>query len=301
MAASCGERIAAARLRRAGSRTRGSSKECSRTMARRRGFGGVDESGAARKEGGKANGGGGATDAAAARQWRRAIRPHGLGLRFFIGSSTSPWDFLKLNHPETQVGNEPAYEFLTLLKEWERLCKEFSLLGTETSKKMFISTTCLYDNENVEDNFKVPSDVELCRACVDPLVTIPHVGVVAYYFPQGHLEQGRGFPTTEMEMRNLNRDGGEDRDKISYPRGEGAPHRSLIFFPTSHFLGAAPPRPFDLADSSGFTTPTRSLARAEFDSDDWMNTLISNNAQVHQKPLYRRRLSLLIALDHTSM
>ncbi|KAK9157092.1 hypothetical protein Scep_003666 [Stephania cephalantha] len=55
------------------------------------------------------------------------------------------------------VRNEPADEFLTLLKEWERLCKEFSLLGTETSKKRFTSTTCLDDNETVEDDSKVPS------------------------------------------------------------------------------------------------------------------------------------------------
>ncbi|KAJ4979711.1 hypothetical protein NE237_010491 [Protea cynaroides] len=38
---------------------------------------------------------------------------------------------LKLNHPETQVRNESADDFLELLKEWERLCKDFSLIGKE--------------------------------------------------------------------------------------------------------------------------------------------------------------------------
>ncbi|KAK9137016.1 hypothetical protein Sjap_007610 [Stephania japonica] len=36
-------------------------------------------------------------------------------------------------------------------------------------------------------------DVELWRACAGPLVTIPHVGDVVYYFPQGHLEQVEAY------------------------------------------------------------------------------------------------------------
>ncbi|XP_022890682.1 DNA (cytosine-5)-methyltransferase CMT3 isoform X2 [Olea europaea var. sylvestris] len=38
---------------------------------------------------------------------------------------------LKLNHPETEVRNESAEDFLNLLKEWEKLCA--SHLSTETS------------------------------------------------------------------------------------------------------------------------------------------------------------------------
>ncbi|OIV94876.1 hypothetical protein TanjilG_22073 [Lupinus angustifolius] len=37
---------------------------------------------------------------------------------------------LKLNHPETQVRNEPAENFLSLLKAWHKLCGDFKLLGT---------------------------------------------------------------------------------------------------------------------------------------------------------------------------
>ncbi|KAK9064424.1 hypothetical protein SSX86_015806 [Deinandra increscens subsp. villosa] len=36
---------------------------------------------------------------------------------------------LKLNHPETEVRNESAEDFLLLLKEWEKLCQSFSLVG----------------------------------------------------------------------------------------------------------------------------------------------------------------------------
>ncbi|KAK8582727.1 hypothetical protein V6N13_069499 [Hibiscus sabdariffa] len=35
---------------------------------------------------------------------------------------------LQWNHPETKVRNEAAEDFLSLLKEWEKLCKKFSLL-----------------------------------------------------------------------------------------------------------------------------------------------------------------------------
>ncbi|KAK9100151.1 hypothetical protein Scep_023581 [Stephania cephalantha] len=36
-------------------------------------------------------------------------------------------------------------------------------------------------------------DVELWRACVGPLVTLPHVGDVVYYIPQGHPSVLIGF------------------------------------------------------------------------------------------------------------
>lgn len=35
---------------------------------------------------------------------------------------------MKLNHAETEVVNEAAEDFLTLLKEWKRLCEKFGLI-----------------------------------------------------------------------------------------------------------------------------------------------------------------------------
>ncbi|KEH27609.1 DNA (cytosine-5)-methyltransferase CMT3-like protein [Medicago truncatula] len=40
---------------------------------------------------------------------------------------------LKLNHPETYVRNEPTEDFLSLLKEWAKLCDEFVLNGAEST------------------------------------------------------------------------------------------------------------------------------------------------------------------------
>ncbi|XP_049389110.1 DNA (cytosine-5)-methyltransferase 1-like [Solanum stenotomum] len=42
-------------------------------------------------------------------------------------------DSLKVNHPETEVRNESAEDFLLLLKEWEQLCASCSLLKSNTA------------------------------------------------------------------------------------------------------------------------------------------------------------------------
>jgi len=41
-------------------------------------------------------------------------------------------DRLKFNHPETEIRNESAEDFLLLLKEWEQLCASYSLLKSNT-------------------------------------------------------------------------------------------------------------------------------------------------------------------------
>ncbi|GAB4856501.1 Alpha-1,3-mannosyltransferase cmt1 [Ancistrocladus abbreviatus] len=42
---------------------------------------------------------------------------------------------LKKNHPETQVRNEAAENFLSLLKEWEKLCREFAVCAEESQDR----------------------------------------------------------------------------------------------------------------------------------------------------------------------
>ncbi|XP_073120851.1 DNA (cytosine-5)-methyltransferase 1-like [Henckelia pumila] len=46
-----------------------------------------------------------------------------LVTRWAVDSNKSACDSLKLNHPETQVRNESADNFLELLRRWEQLCK----------------------------------------------------------------------------------------------------------------------------------------------------------------------------------
>ncbi|XP_065847428.1 DNA (cytosine-5)-methyltransferase CMT3-like [Euphorbia lathyris] len=54
-----------------------------------------------------------------------------LVTRWAVDLNSEACKSLKLNHPETEVRNEAAEDFLTLLKEWEQLCREFSLIGSE--------------------------------------------------------------------------------------------------------------------------------------------------------------------------
>ncbi|XP_058108507.1 DNA (cytosine-5)-methyltransferase CMT3-like [Magnolia sinica] len=68
---------------------------------------------------------------------------------------------LKHNHPETEVRNESADDFLTLLKEWEKLCKKFSLLGTKKTQRQNMVNGNDEDEEEGEDVTKVPGEFEV--------------------------------------------------------------------------------------------------------------------------------------------
>ncbi|XP_059667350.1 DNA (cytosine-5)-methyltransferase CMT3-like [Cornus florida] len=59
---------------------------------------------------------------------------------------------LKLNHPETEVRTESAEDFLTLLKEWQKLCISFSLIGSKDSQEhVDIISGLDDDSDNDED------------------------------------------------------------------------------------------------------------------------------------------------------
>ncbi|XP_014521432.1 putative DNA (cytosine-5)-methyltransferase CMT1 isoform X1 [Vigna radiata var. radiata] len=61
---------------------------------------------------------------------------------------------LKQNHPETQVRNEPAENFLELIKAWAKLCEEFGLLGSERSE----SGSDMEEDENDEETMDVKKE-----------------------------------------------------------------------------------------------------------------------------------------------
>ncbi|KVH90626.1 Bromo adjacent homology (BAH) domain-containing protein [Cynara cardunculus var. scolymus] len=65
---------------------------------------------------------------------------------------------LKLNHTETEVRNEAAEDFLSLLKEWKNLCKEFCLLGSQHAEDTSIKSE-ESDSQEKEGN-PDPSDGE---------------------------------------------------------------------------------------------------------------------------------------------
>ncbi|KDP44326.1 hypothetical protein JCGZ_19193 [Jatropha curcas] len=60
---------------------------------------------------------------------------------------------LKLNHPETEVRNETAEDFLLLLKEWEKLCIRFSLISsTDPEKQQSYSFDLEEEDSDAQDN-----------------------------------------------------------------------------------------------------------------------------------------------------
>ncbi|KAL7148972.1 hypothetical protein ABFS83_05G009300 [Erythranthe nasuta] len=63
---------------------------------------------------------------------------------------------LKFNHPNTEVRNEDAEDFFVLLKEWEKLCKEFNLVGSKEvgSDEEDIDS----DGSDIDDSAAVPSE-----------------------------------------------------------------------------------------------------------------------------------------------
>ncbi|PIA27393.1 hypothetical protein AQUCO_07800023v1 [Aquilegia coerulea] len=73
---------------------------------------------------------------------------------------------LKWNHPETEVRNEDAGSFLSLLKEWRKLCQKFSLLGTtQTPASYFMddeNDRAAYGPKPTSGEFEVGKMVGIC-------------------------------------------------------------------------------------------------------------------------------------------
>ncbi|KAF8396032.1 hypothetical protein HHK36_017644 [Tetracentron sinense] len=81
-----------------------------------------------------------------------------LVTRWAVDLNQYACESLKLNHPETEVRNEAAEDFLSLLKEWEKLCKNFSLLETKQSRAQDPKPNIMEDEEDVEDGSELSSE-----------------------------------------------------------------------------------------------------------------------------------------------
>ncbi|MED6157318.1 Alpha-1,3-mannosyltransferase cmt1 [Stylosanthes scabra] len=69
---------------------------------------------------------------------------------------------LKLNHPETELRNEPAEDFLNLIKAWAKLCEDLKFLASNR-----IVSSLIMDEDDANDEVddgneasKKPSDLE---------------------------------------------------------------------------------------------------------------------------------------------
>ncbi|KAL6982395.1 DNA (cytosine-5)-methyltransferase cmt3 [Sarracenia purpurea var. burkii] len=92
---------------------------------------------------------------------------------------------LKHNHPETQVRNESAEDFLSLLKEWKKLCVSFSLIGNEDSKLCNVDHPSIEDDEGQDDDNDGESDVEVFE--------VEKVLAICYGDPNENQKRGLHF------------------------------------------------------------------------------------------------------------
>ncbi|PON41822.1 C-5 cytosine methyltransferase [Parasponia andersonii] len=83
--------------------------------------------------------------------------------RWALDCDKSACDSLKLNHPETNVRNESAEDFLELLKEWEKLCKRYrSSIERRHPSRSKVSIAAENDTEILTDEYEVSSLVDIC-------------------------------------------------------------------------------------------------------------------------------------------
>ncbi|KAJ0110851.1 hypothetical protein Patl1_03624 [Pistacia atlantica] len=93
-----------------------------------------------------------------------------LVTRWAIDIDKSACKSLKLNHPETQVRNEAAEDFLELLKEWQKLCKRYAINNKENTRpsrsEVSRSATNNVSSSSGADiptgEFEVASVVDIC-------------------------------------------------------------------------------------------------------------------------------------------
>ncbi|XP_027180268.1 DNA (cytosine-5)-methyltransferase CMT2-like [Coffea eugenioides] len=100
--------------------------------------------------------------------------------RWAVDLEKSACDSLKLNHPETQVRNESAEDFLELLKRWKQLCESYIFNdlknppedGTDNQIEGESNETSKLANEDPDGEYEVSCLVDICYG--DPNETGKH-------------------------------------------------------------------------------------------------------------------------------
>ncbi|GAB2276959.1 DNA (cytosine-5)-methyltransferase cmt3 [Dionaea muscipula] len=81
-----------------------------------------------------------------------------LVTRWAVDTNNFACQSLKLNHPETEVRNETVEDFLELLKEWEKLCQSYSLIGEAKSHTNLSQSKLIEEDEEIQDEDTQISD-----------------------------------------------------------------------------------------------------------------------------------------------
>lgn len=95
-----------------------------------------------------------------------------LSTKWAVDANKDACESLRLNHPETQIRNESAEDFLDLIKEWDKLCNKYSvkedkyqdedqnLTIAESADDVSIPSTP--DHIVAEDEYEVERLVDIC-------------------------------------------------------------------------------------------------------------------------------------------
>ncbi|CAO2837185.1 unnamed protein product [Amaranthus hypochondriacus] len=97
-----------------------------------------------------------------------------LVTRWAVDFNSYACESLALNHPETNVRNETVDDFLSLIKEWQKLCASFKLVNSENTHELIDSMTVDDDdgaedddeedkNESDEEIFEVEKFIGICH------------------------------------------------------------------------------------------------------------------------------------------
>uniref|UniRef100_A0A7N0TGQ3 DNA (cytosine-5-)-methyltransferase n=1 Tax=Kalanchoe fedtschenkoi TaxID=63787 RepID=A0A7N0TGQ3_KALFE len=83
-----------------------------------------------------------------------------LTTRWAVDLNEYACETLRNNHPETVVRNEMASDFLSLLKEWRKLCATFSLINAEEVDQLYDISIEEDEDENDHDADDIPEKRE---------------------------------------------------------------------------------------------------------------------------------------------
>ncbi|KAH7849098.1 hypothetical protein Vadar_012913 [Vaccinium darrowii] len=103
-----------------------------------------------------------------------------LVMKWAVDQNSNECKSLKHNHPETEVGIENAEDFLSLIKEWKKLCDSFSLIGNEALNQEDDDS-----QEEQSDSDDGPDDSQVYE--------VEKVLAICYGKPNGSKEMGLHF------------------------------------------------------------------------------------------------------------
>ncbi|PWA80759.1 bromo adjacent homology (BAH) domain protein [Artemisia annua] len=97
-----------------------------------------------------------------------------LSTKWAVDANKCACESLRLNHPETQIRNEYAEDFLDLIKEWDKLCKKYKVKAekTDSHDPMFAGsqddvTPSKADSIATKDEYEVEKLVDICYSDLD--------------------------------------------------------------------------------------------------------------------------------------